>query len=179
VNVINYLYLLMRRHVECLADKVMKTKSENIAITKSNSLCSSFGGDMPLRALIVDDAPLCRTMLKRILQNECSVIDEACDGAEAVRKVTESMKFGRPYDIVIMDGNMPKMGGLEATSILREHGFKGDIVGCTGDVFPEEINNFKSHGADIVIVKPIELKTLNAHLEGLRNRKAQSRVVQK
>jgi hypothetical protein len=51
---------------------------------------------------------------------------------------------------------------------MRLKGYKGCVVGVTGDVFPEEINNFKSHGADIVMVKPINIESLSEYLQGER-----------
>ena len=135
-------------------------------LLKKTESSSSSSDDVLLKVLIVDDAPLCRTMLRRILKNECKVMDEAEDGIDAINKVMKAVKSGHSYDLVLMDGNMPRMGGHEATSIIREKGFKGKVIGVTGDVFPEEINNFKSHGADIVMVKPLSIDTLREYLDG-------------
>lgn len=133
---------------------------------KKTESSSSSNDEVLLKVLIVDDAPLCRTMLRRILKNECKVIDEAEDGIDAINKVMKALKSGHSYDLVLMDGNMPRMGGHEATSIMREKGFKGKVIGVTGDVFPEEINNFKSHGADIVMVKPLSIDSLREYFDG-------------
>lgn len=61
---------------------------------------------------------------------------------------------------------MPGMDGTEACSIMREQGFKGKIIGVTGDVQAEDINNFKCHGADIVLPKPIDIRTLHDYISG-------------
>jgi CheY-like chemotaxis protein len=58
-------------------------------------------------------------MLKRILTKECKVLDEAEDGIDAVNKVMKSMKAGQPYDLVLMDGNMPRYVFLSA--LLTEY----------------------------------------------------------
>lgn len=72
----------------------------------------------PIRVLVVDDSSTARELLVGLLQNAggFQVIGTGTDGVEAVRLV----KRMRP-DVVTMDVQMPKMGGLEATrQIMRE-----------------------------------------------------------
>jgi DNA-binding NarL/FixJ family response regulator len=65
----------------------------------------------PLRVLIVDDHDLFRTGLRNLLEEQGVVIvGEAATGAEAVRIVREIAP-----DVVVMDLNMPGMGGVDAT----------------------------------------------------------------
>ena len=64
-----------------------------------------------LRVLIVDDHDLFRTGLRNLLEEQgVQIIGEAATGAEAVRFVRETAP-----DVVVMDLNMPGMGGVEAT----------------------------------------------------------------
>src|SRR5438067_13287908 len=64
-----------------------------------------------LRVLIVDDHDLFRTGLRNLLEEQSvQVIGEAATGAEAVRIVREIAP-----DVVVMDLNMPGMGGVDAT----------------------------------------------------------------
>lgn len=77
-----------------------------------------------LKILIVDDAPLIRKMLKRLLFDRCYTMDEACDGQEAVDKVALSLSQDyHPYDLVFMDGQMPVMSGCSATKLIRAKGY--------------------------------------------------------
>jgi two-component system, NarL family, invasion response regulator UvrY len=72
-----------------------------------------------IRVLIVDDHELVRTGIKRILEDTqgIRVIAEASTGEEALQQVREH----RP-DVVLMDVNMPGIGGLEATrKIIQAH----------------------------------------------------------
>jgi two-component system invasion response regulator UvrY len=72
-----------------------------------------------IRVLIVDDHELVRTGIKRILEDTqgIRVIAEASTGEEALQRVREH----RP-DVVLMDVNMPGIGGLEATrKIIQSH----------------------------------------------------------
>ncbi len=67
--------------------------------------------ESPVRVLLVDDHDLFRTGLRNLLQDESvDVVAEAQAGAEAVALVRELAP-----DVVVMDLNMPGMGGVEAT----------------------------------------------------------------
>lgn len=74
---------------------------------------------IPTDVLIVDDTPINREILKRLLSYENIFCDEACDGAEAVEMVQSSDKIGKLYQVIIMDCDMPKMTGLEAASAIQ------------------------------------------------------------
>ncbi|MBX5473996.1 MAG: response regulator transcription factor [Thermoleophilia bacterium] len=64
-----------------------------------------------LRVVLVDDHDLFRTGLRNLLEEQgLLVVGEAASGAEAVRIVSELTP-----DVVVMDLNMPEMGGIEAT----------------------------------------------------------------
>jgi two-component system nitrate/nitrite response regulator NarL len=69
-----------------------------------------------IRLLLVDDHPVVRRGIRSCLSVEnLEIVGEAVDGQEAVAKVKELMP-----DIVLMDIDMPKMSGLEATRQLRK-----------------------------------------------------------
>lgn len=69
-----------------------------------------------IRILIVDDHPLIRQGLKKVLEleEEISVVGEAANGEEAL-DLSRKLK----PDVVLMDVNMPGMGGIEATARIR------------------------------------------------------------
>jgi DNA-binding response OmpR family regulator len=53
---------------------------------------------------------------------------------------------------------MPRLSGLLASKELRRLGYKGIIIGVTGNFQSEDIEVFKGHGADAVLGKPISMK---------------------
>ena len=63
--------------------------------------------------------------------------------------------------MIFMDNMMPNMDGCAATKRLRENGYKGRIVGLTGDAMTEDVSTFLACGADAVIVKPLRLNVLD------------------
>ena len=82
-------------------------------IAKFSSLCYS--------ALVVDDMPVNRLVLKGLLQKRKFKVDEASNGKQAVQlcknKILNSV-LNKPYDIIFMDIEMPIMNGLQATQKL-------------------------------------------------------------
>lgn len=73
-------------------------------------------GTSPVRALIVDDEALVRSALRVFLQgaDDIVVVGEASDGDDALQLIEGS----RP-DVVLMDVQMPRMNGVEATTKLK------------------------------------------------------------
>lgn len=64
------------------------------------------------------------------------------------------------FDVILMDDNMPNLSGSEAVEIVRKLGYKGLIIGITGDVDPSSVINFKKKGVDEVLSKPIDIENL-------------------
>jgi DNA-binding NarL/FixJ family response regulator len=75
------------------------------------------GGADPIRVVVSDDHELFRRGLKMVLEAEddIQVVAEAADGQEAVARVEEHVP-----DVVLMDVRMPRMGGIEATRLIRQ-----------------------------------------------------------
>jgi CheY-like chemotaxis protein len=68
-----------------------------------------------------------------------------------------------------MDYEMPLLNGPEATKQLRTLGYKGIILGITGNVLSEDIECFKEHGADEVMSKPVSLKHIQKYWKEHQN----------
>ena len=49
------------------------------------------------------------------------------------------------------------MNGTEAVLKLRDLGYNGIILGVTGNALPEDVQEFENKGADLVIVKPLDV----------------------
>ena len=78
----------------------------------------------------------------------------------------QSIATGRTFDVILMDSIMPRMSGPEATRVIRTQlRYHGSIIGVTGNVLAEDIEDFKRHGADAVLGKPLKLRELFTQLE--------------
>ena len=107
--------------------------------------------------LVVDDVALNRKMLCKLFKSRSRYCAQAADGLEAVNMVKQYMEEGRPFDVITMDYQMPVMDGPTATKLIKESGYKGLIIGLTGNVLKEDMETFMAHGADIVFTKPLDI----------------------
>jgi CheY-like chemotaxis protein len=114
--------------------------------------------------LLVDDADSNRKMCRRFLTAQKHNVTEAKDGLDCLRVYDEAIegvpKGQEPFDLILMDDNMPNLLGYETAKKLRERGFKGIIIGVTGDIYPENIERFTSNGANDVLGKPLNVPKL-------------------
>ena len=75
------------------------------------------------------------------------------------------MQEKKPFHTVLIDHEMPRMDGPEATRAIRELEEQDDsasayIIGVTGDMFPEDVQYFKDSGAEKVLGKPLKYREL-------------------
>jgi len=118
--------------------------------------------DLSFRILVVDDAPMNRKLLTRLLLKRGHEVDMAEDGLQAYKKVVAEQSEGRRYDTILMDFQMPIMDGPTATQQIRMEGCDSFIVGITGNVLPQDVEHFKMCGADGVLGKPFQVEELES-----------------
>ena len=94
-------------------------------------------------------------------------MEEAEDGIDALGKYEQSVREGRRFDGVFLDFVMPRMDGPRAACELRSRGYKQPIIGVTGNVLPQDVDCFVSHGANSVISKPLQAKGLDEALQAM------------
>lgn len=108
-----------------------------------------------LRVLLAEDNLFNQELLGVILTEAGVELEVAENGAEAVRKVT---KGAEAPDVVLMDVNMPVMGGFEATRVIRGDGrFAAiPIVAMTADITPEDRARCLEAGMNDHLAKPVD-----------------------
>jgi CheY-like chemotaxis protein len=126
-------------------------------------------GTRKLHVLIVDDDAISRKMHRRILAPSCALCSEACNGQEAIDKVRASMAIGNLFDGILMDSSMPVLNGLDASRLIRNMGYTGKIFGITGNAYKVDIEDFLSHGADEVCIKPLSPTRFSEIIESMRS----------
>jgi signal transduction histidine kinase/DNA-binding response OmpR family regulator len=112
-----------------------------------------------LRILVVEDMAVNQKVAKGMLRSLGHVVDIAEDGEAALAKVKS-----RPYDLIFMDMQMPRMNGLEATAAIRalESGKSIPIVAMTANVFATDRDTCLAGGMDDFVGKPINVPDLAA-----------------
>ncbi|WP_412481087.1 MHYT domain-containing protein [Azonexus sp. IMCC34839] len=104
------------------------------------------------RILLVEDEPINGEIAVEILQEAGFVVDVAEDGVEAVLKAGETS-----YGVILMDMQMPRMDGVEATQRIRrsQRGARVPIVAMTANAFAEDRSRCFDAGMDDFLTKPI------------------------
>ncbi|MDR0736311.1 MAG: response regulator [Zoogloeaceae bacterium] len=113
------------------------------------------------RVLLVEDNDLNQQVACEILQDAQFQVDIAGDGAAALEWVRQA---SQPYDIILMDVQMPVMDGLEATRQLRAMGHALPIVAMTANAMPGDRERCLEAGMNDHLPKPIEPEQLRLML---------------
>ena len=105
------------------------------------------------RVLLAEDDPINREVAECFLQGILFQVDIAEDGAVALDKAAAN-----DYDLILMDMQMPGMGGIEATRAIRALPGKASIpiVALTANAFPEHRERCLAAGMNDFLAKPIE-----------------------
>lgn len=143
--------------------KIVETVFQDVEFSQFRHKVSLKG----TRVLLVDDNDFNREIAHIILENEGCEVTEATDGEQAVQKVRENIKS--IYDLILMDIQMPKMNGYEATKIIRrmeeKEGFTIPIIAMTANAFEEDKKLSLEAGMNEYLSKPIDIPKLMDVLE--------------
>ncbi len=111
------------------------------------------------RALVVDDSAENRETFGRYLRAKGFVVEVAADGVEAVERAAT----WRP-DVVLMDLQMPRLDGWQATRTLRAHPVadvaRVPIIAVTALAMPGDRERALAAGADAYLAKPVRMREL-------------------
>ncbi|WP_018261721.1 response regulator [Methylobacterium sp. WSM2598] len=122
----------------------------------------------PARILVVDDASLVRRYYREVLEAGGFAVDEAINGIEALERLLSG-----PYDLLVVDVNMPKMDGLTFLRALRarEAPLRGlPVLVTSTEAGAADRAAARAAGANLYLVKPIAAEVLRAHAAALTGR---------
>ena len=112
----------------------------------------------PLRILLAEDNVVNQKLALRLLQQMGYRADLASNGVEAIESIAR-----QPYDVVLMDVQMPEMDGLEATRLIVArwpNGARPRIVAMTANAMRGDREACLAAGMDDYVVKPIRVDAL-------------------
>jgi two-component system chemotaxis response regulator CheY len=113
------------------------------------------------RILVVDDANLVRRFHREALERAGFDVSEALNGVEALEKL-----LGEPFDLVIVDINMPQMDGFTFLKTLRRQAAPVSSVPAlviSTEAGPQDIGAARGAGANFYLVKPVRPEALVEH----------------
>jgi DNA-binding response OmpR family regulator len=106
-----------------------------------------------IRALVVDDAPDLRFLMREVLSRSGVTVEEATSGLDALGRMGSD-----PPDVVILDVQMPDMDGWDTLTAMRRQ--RGDDVGiilCTVRSHPSDAVRAYELGCDAYLAKPFDI----------------------
>ncbi|SDJ98077.1 MHYT domain-containing protein [Billgrantia gudaonensis] len=121
----------------------------------------------PLNVLVADDVPQNLELLKTLLEQRQHRVVTAEDGQEALARYAE-----QPFDVVLMDVQMPTMNGHEATRAIRQQEAERQlprtpVIALTASVLEDDRRDASHAGMDGFAIKPINVLGLTAEIARL------------
>ena len=121
-----------------------------------------------MQILVVDDEKAVAHMIAMVLGGPAAKVVKARNGWEALIKIGAT---ARPFDVVITDHRMPRMGGLQLVRQLRTQNFGGKILVLSAHLSDEDIRAYEDLSVDMMMSKPFDFDELQQAMAVL-NKKA-------
>jgi signal transduction histidine kinase/DNA-binding response OmpR family regulator/streptogramin lyase len=157
---------IKQQHLERLVQMELRQQDEPVFSVPSPKpaeplLTYTFGQQHPLRILVAEDNPVNQKLLLNILGKLGYAPGLAQNGLEVLTAL-ETV----PYDLVLMDVQMPELDGLEATRLIRQRpGPQPRIVAMTANALREDRESCLAAGMDDYISKPFRMEELKRALQ--------------
>ena len=115
--------------------------------------------------LLAEDCPDTQMVLLEVLKNSGAAVTCVNNGKQCLNEALSALAHEHPYDLILMDIQMPVMDGLSATRELREHGYTLPIVAITARSTPEDESRSLHAGCNEHLSKLSGTKSLLSHVE--------------
>ena len=116
------------------------------------------------RVLVVEDNPVNRKLLCKLLERRGLEVELAKDGLEGFEMADASERSGRPYDLVLLDMHMPVQDGYTTARQLKGEGYGRPVVALTASAMAEDRRRCLDAGCDDYLPKPVDASDLNGIL---------------
>jgi signal transduction histidine kinase/CheY-like chemotaxis protein/HPt (histidine-containing phosphotransfer) domain-containing protein len=117
-----------------------------------------------LRVLVTEDTDINRELIGELLTKRGHSVSAVSDGLEALAAFER-----QPFDVILMDQEMPNMNGLDATRAIRKletsTGRHVRIIGLTGNATSEDERRCLNAGMDAFLSKPVRMEKLYEAVE--------------
>lgn len=120
------------------------------------------------KILLAEDNDVNRELVVEMLERCGQSVEIAGDGNEAISLVIDGFVRDKPYDLVLMDIQMPGCDGYAATRAIRAEGIRANtlpIIALTANAFPEDIAAAREAGMQAHLAKPLDFAALARTLQ--------------
>jgi PAS domain S-box-containing protein len=121
-----------------------------------------------LRLLVAEDHDVNQLLMQEMLGRLGHAVSIVADGARAVELAVGADAEGKPFDLVLMDMQMPVLDGIGATRAIRAAGLSAQalpILALTANAYADDIAACLDAGMQAHLAKPIQLADLAAAIE--------------
>ena len=129
----------------------------------------TINSDLKIRVLVAEDNPDNQLLLELMLQQIGVKYVLVNNGHQAVERV-----LVEHFDLILMDMQMPVMGGEEAARLIRHAGIQTPIIAVTANVMTEDAERYRLAGCQAVLAKPIEQREFVSLLQRWEDQLQQS-----
>jgi signal transduction histidine kinase/ActR/RegA family two-component response regulator len=139
----------------------LAAKAETASVAEARDWTQA-GMEAGARVLLAEDHPVNQQIVRMMLEPFGMALTVAANGAEAV-----ALAAGQAFDLVLMDMQMPVMGGVEAAAVIRASAGPNrltPIIALTANALAEHRAQWAAVGVDTFVTKPVEMQVLLDHV---------------